>query len=311
MTTRQESKLSMYLAVKDFLTTNTAIATPLPNYTGFFTSFQNGIAQIQTYSEQQMFDKTGLSKNKEILRNTLVMLACDTSRKMQAYAKYANNQLLLTETKFTESDLKKVADNELRDRAQGIYDRAQTNLTALSTYSVTAATQTSLQSAITSFVTAIPKPRLGITDKKLSTAQLANYFAVVDDALDNIDMIIDIVKLTQQNFYNGYKAARKIVGLGTGSLAVKGFVHDAKNGAPLKGATLNFVLTDGEALQKSSKAVAAIMKKTAEKGGFNIKSMPAGMYTVTIKKTGYADQVLNVAVADGDLTGLNIEMEKK
>ncbi len=37
MNSGQESKLSMYFATSDFLTTNTAIVTPLPNYADFST----------------------------------------------------------------------------------------------------------------------------------------------------------------------------------------------------------------------------------------------------------------------------------
>ena len=92
MKSRQESKLSMYLAVKDFLTTNAAIVNPLPNYSGFYAAFLGAIGQIQNFGEQQRFDKSGLKANKVQLINTLAMLTADSSRKMQAYARYANNQ---------------------------------------------------------------------------------------------------------------------------------------------------------------------------------------------------------------------------
>jgi hypothetical protein len=32
-----------------------------------------------------------------------------------------------------------------------------------------------------------------------------------------------------------------------------------------------------------------LVKKTAEKGGFNIKGLVSGTYQVTLKKVGYAD----------------------
>lgn len=119
MTLRQESKLSMYLAVKSFLASNTAITTPLPNYAAFSTAYLAGVVQVQTFSEQQMFDKSGIQVNKAQLRASVVSFAADASRKVQAYARFTNNQLLLSETKFTESDLKTASDNELRDNAQG------------------------------------------------------------------------------------------------------------------------------------------------------------------------------------------------
>lgn len=317
MTIRQESKLTMFLAVKDYLTANAAIVTPLPNYSGYFTTFQNSITQIQTYAEQQMFDKKGISVNKKQLKDTLIALAADTSRRLTAYAKFANNQVLLSETKFTDSDLKRSADTELRDYAQGLYDRAQTNLTTLATYGITAATQTALQGAITAFVTSIPKPRLGITEKKQSTVQLSNSFDAADLALGNIDTIIEMVKVSQANFYNGYKTARKIIETGIGSLTLKGFITDAATGEPLKGATLSFCPECVEPTQKaaangisSAKEEVVLTKRTAEKGGFNIKSLPERVYKVTIKRNGYQEQVVTIAVTDGETGDLNIELSR-
>jgi hypothetical protein len=257
-----------------------------------------------------MFDKTGISVNKKQLRDTLVALASDTSRKLTAYAKFANNQVLLNETKFTDSDLKRAADTLLRDMTQGIYDRAQTNIAALATYGVTAATQTALQNAITAFVTSIPKPRLGITDKKQSTAQLANYFDVADAALDNIDIIVELVKVTQANFYNGYKTARKIIETGTGSLILKLKVSDAQTGDPLANATL--AVTPENGLQKAASHTTkeSIVKKTAAGGGLNVKSLEDGNYIVTASKPGYKDKQATVSVVNGEMAVLEIELEK-
>lgn len=318
MTTRQESKLSMFLAVKDYLTANATLTTALPNYAGFFSTFQSSIISIQTYGEQQMFDKTGIAENKKALRETLVMLAADTSRKITAYAKFANNTVLMNEIKYTESDLKKLADTGLRDATQGVYDRAQTNLTALATYGITAATQTTYLNAINAFVASIPKPRLGITDKKQSTTQLANFFNVAEGALENIDTIIEIVKLTQPNFYNGYKSARKLVETGTGSLTVNGFITDASTGEPLKGVTVSFS-PDGGSLamkavsstNKTTKTDPLVVKKTAEKGGFNIKSLPEGTYQVSVKKNGYLEQIVTIEVTSGEKSEVKVQLEKK
>jgi len=53
-----------------------------------------------------------------------------------------------------------------------------------------------------------------------------------------------------------------------------------------------------------------LVKKTAGKGGFNIKSMPAGSYSVTCRKSGYAEQTATIAVTDGELSVLNMHLSK-
>ena len=48
MNSGQESQLSMYFATSDFLTTNTAIVTPLPNYADFSTILNGYSPQVET-----------------------------------------------------------------------------------------------------------------------------------------------------------------------------------------------------------------------------------------------------------------------
>jgi hypothetical protein len=307
MNSLQENKNSMYFTAIDYLTVNAAVVTPLPNYSALFTAFRNASTSIQTYGEQQAFGKKGYAENKTQLRNALVNLAVDVSRKITAYAKFVNNQVLLNEVKYSESDLKRKPDTMLRDCAQGLYDRAQANLPALSTYGITAATQTTFQGAINSFVASIPKPRMGITEKKQSTTQLANYFKAADAALSNIDALIEIIRVSQPNFYTGYKTARKIVDNGTGKLSVKGLVTDATTGEPIKGVSLTFILDGNSTKALNTKPV---VKKTAAKGMFYIRSLPAGIYKVVITKNGYQKQETTLAVSDGEMSLLNIQLSK-
>ena len=309
MTSGQESRFSMHLVARDFLTANATITTPLPNYAGFFTAIQNGITQIQNIREQQEFDKTGIAANKTLLKTNLIALAIDVSRKVCAYATLTNNLILLKEVKYTESELKKSADTILKDRCQVIYDRANTNLAALSTYGITAATLTSLLNAITAYNTSIPKPRLGIADKKIATEQLASLLKTVDDNISKIDALVEIIRTNQPAFYSEYKTARKIVETGIGSLSAKGKITDSASGVGLKGATITF---SADAGNKSLKATSApIVKKTADLGGFNVKTLAEGAYNVTISKPGYKDAVVTVYVTNGELSVVDVALEKK
>jgi len=244
-------------------------------------------------------------------KESLIVTIADYARKLGVYAKFTNNATLAQEVKFSESKLRQVADTAVKDYAQIVYDRAQANVAALTTYGITAATQTALLSLITNYNASIGKPSASRTESGKITKQLENLFKTADTALANMDAAVEIVRLTQVDFYNSYRNARKIVETGTGSLAVKGLVTDASTGAPLKGVSLSFSLDGNGTMAKTAKsATESIVKKTAEKGGFNIKTLPTGIYTVTIKKVGYADQVVTVAVADGKLTELNIQLSK-
>ena len=311
MTNEQESRLSMYFTFRDFQAPYTAITNPLPNYTANSTTFTNTIPQIQGIAEQQKISKKGVTDVKNKAKETLIVISADYARKLGVFAKFTNNLTLAQEVKFTESKLRQAADTAVKDYAQIVYDRAQANVSALATYGITAATQTALLNAINAYNATIGKPGASRTESGKITKQLEKLFKTAEAALANMDAAVEIIRLTQVDFYNSYKNARKVIETGTGSLAVKGLVTDAHTGEPLKGVSLSFSLDGNGTMLKAAKATTeSIVKKTAEKGGFNIKSLPSGVYTVTVKKVGYADQVVTVAVADGELTDLNIQLVK-
>ena len=75
-------------------------------------------------------------------------------------------------------------------------------------------------------------------------------------------------------------------------------------------ATFTFAPSNGLLKSAAANGKDNIVKKTAAKGKFNIKSMPEGTYTVTITKPGYKDQVVTVSVVSGELAKLDVILEK-
>jgi hypothetical protein len=92
---------------------------------------------------------------------------------------------------------------------------------------------------------------------------------------------------------------------------VKGVVTDLASGEPLKNVLLTFALAGSGTMPKTAyKSGEVIVKKTAGKGGFNIKSIPAGNYSVTCRKSGYAERTATIAITDGELSVLNMQLTK-
>ena len=307
----QENRMSMFFTFRDSMAAYTAITNPLPNYITNWAAFISIMTQIQAVAEQQKVSKKGITENKNNLRKSLVSLTADYSRKMVVFARFTNNTTLAQEIKFSESKLKQVSDIAVRDYAQIVYDRAQANLANLTVYGITAATQTALLNAINAYNAVIGKPGASRTESGRITKQLETLFKAADAALANMDAAVEIVRLSQPAFYASYKNARKVPDNSGGSLAVKGLVTDAMNRLPIKGVTLEFSLEGNNGLARAARqATETVIKKTAEKGGFHIKNMASGMYTVKAKKVGYPEHVTTVAVVDGELTELNIQLSK-
>ena len=164
-----------------------------------------------------------------------------------------------------------------------------------------------------SYQNTIGKPGASRAESTQVTQQLSDYFKKADEYLYYMDLAVEIVRLSEPVFYHAYRNARKIIDNGTGSLAVKGFVTEQASGEPVKGATLLFTpLGEDGALRAAGAMVSSsISKKTDEKGGYNIKSLPEGVYQVVVKKVGYEEQVTQVAIAAGERKTLDVVLQRK
>jgi hypothetical protein len=310
MTNKQESKYSMELAVRDFFIKNATITSTLPDFSTLFPLFTANISQIQIIREQQEANKTGISDNKDMLRSDLIAKAYDVSKKTEVYARLNNNAILAKEVHYSESDLFRAPDAKLKDKAMLIYDRANSNINALDSYGISSATLTALKVAIDAFNTAIPSTRIGKTESKSATTQLAKIFAANDELLKKFDLLVEIVRLTQPVFYNAYKDNRKVIDTGAGMLALIAHIYDVATGLTIKGAKATFIPLNETANASMFKTTKQLVKVSGDKGIFKIKNLPDGTYEVHIVKTGYKPLTIITSVASGDRTMLEIKLEK-
>jgi hypothetical protein len=308
MTTNQESKLNMYLAVRNFVISNEGSTKDLPNFSANYTTLLNLIGQIQSISEIQKSDLKGLAIEKNKLREALIANAEDYSRKITAYARFNSNEPLLNEARFSTSDLIRMTDVSLKDYLQIIYDKAEANLASLAEYGISAETQTKLKETITAYDTSLSKPRTGIAEKSKATKKLTELFDSADSILENMDYSVGIVKLTQKDFFNAYKSVRKCVSTYSGCVSLKATVTDQVTGEPVKGVV--FTLKANGTKMSGAGGNGEIRKKSASKGHFMIKNMPAGTYSVLLSKPGYKDKEVTVSIADNEMSELKVEIEK-
>jgi len=302
MNSKKQSKLKMYLTLRIFLLSDPAITAKIPNFTEFLAALDAAILQIQTNSEQRQYSSKGVTGNKKQLRESLIIITADASRKMQAYASYANDTVLLAETKFTESYLNRATDLQLTDISKGLYGRIDENLTKLTAYGLTEDSQTAFKANVDAFADAIPQPRQNQLEKRENTLLEDQGFEMGDKAVNNIDMGVEILRLSEPTFYAGYKNARRIVEQGTGTLQVQGLITDAGTGLPIMDATLLFRI--------NGQTEVIVEKHTAAKGGFMIKSLTEGIYEVSISKTGYQTQTTVINVTPDQLCNLDAALDK-
>ncbi len=298
----------MSVGTVNYLDKNASITSILPGYEPLITRFRLNIYQITMLRDQQEVDTSGIRDNKALLRVGLAALAYDISRKTEAYASFANNLILVKEVHFAETSLTKATDTNLASRAQIIYEKAAANLTNLTPYGVTEDDLIALKNAGDLFRAAVPTTRTGSTEKKLITDKIARLIKENDIILEKIDLLIEIVRLSQPDFYKGYKDNRMIIKTGKGSLALIASATDAATGEGFKGVKFTFIYQNGNGT--SVRSAEPLVKITSKKGRFNVKNMAEGTYLVLVEKPGLKSQELHINKAAGDRLKLDVKLEK-
>lgn len=302
MTAKNESKLKMLLTLRSFLASNLSIVSQLPNFAEFMAALDAAILQIQANDEELQHFTTGVTESKNESRSTLETLTNDGARKLYAYASYTKNTLLQSETKINESDLRAMSDLSLLNTAKGLHKNIGLHLASLTPYLLTEATQTTLWTAIEHLEAAIPQVRRKQLSKTETSQLITQGFEAADSAIESMDTLVDIIRLSEPAFHANYKSARKVVDLSGGSLSLVGLVSDADSNTPIVDARVTFFA--------SGSNVMVLEKKTAIKGGLKVKSLPEGLYDVTVTKIGYVAQTIPVVLSASELYTLEVKLVK-
>ena len=301
MTNFQIQKLRMYIALSILLKENPAILAKLPNGTKLLTALDNAIADIQANNLRQQESDRILREQLEELRKNLVNNIIVTSRKMQALADDKKSNALLKDIKFTKTDLANISDIELVQIAKKLHETVNLYLAELEKYELDAETQKTLLADITIYETTAPKLDNWQRDQKEITNILRINYKTADEIVSSIDKQVEIVHDSEPEFYKKYKTTRKVdVPADVVQLVAK--ITDAERGAGVPNATVTFTLNDSTA--------ESIVKQTAEKGGFQIKTIASGIYTVKIQKIGYQTQTLTITLPGDEPYSLNVKLVK-
>jgi hypothetical protein len=301
MTNLQIQKLRMYIALSILLKENPAILAKLPNGTKLLTALDNAIADIQANNLRQQESDAILREQLEELHKNLVNNIIATSRKMQAFADSKKSNALLKDIKFTKTDLANISDIELVQIAKKLHETVNLYLAELEKYELDAETQKTLLADITVYETTTPKLDKWLRDQKEITNILRVNFKTADEIVASIDKQVEIVHYSEPEFYKKYKTTRKIdVPVDVVQLVAK--ITDAERGTGVPNATVAFTLNDSTA--------EPIVKQTAEKGGFQIKTIASGIYTVTVVKLGYITQTFTITLPGDEPYSLNVKLVK-
>lgn len=310
MNDRENALLLSYSTTVDFCIRKSADFTSLPNFNSLVTTLDGLVKNIRAQSRILEVSTQGYTEAKNLSREALIAVLHPPLKRVQAYSSIIQDKVLQNSVKLTDTDIKRVWDDKLASVCRDIYSLCQAHSTGLAEYGLTPGMLTQLKDAIDDYeekLTGSPQYR---GEQKAARLTLDNLFVEVSDLLKTkLDLLIEIIKHEKPETYTGYKYTRKIEMPGSRTMSLKGTVTDPATGEGVPKALITIVQThNGDGSTKAGADLMKNVKVAATKGGFQIKSLPAGTYTITVSKVGYTESTVTVYINDGELTKVNIEI---
>jgi hypothetical protein len=214
MNKKQFNKTRMYESVDVVLKNNAVQIQTIQAFPPEVLRFRNLVGAISIKVGEQSTAPAGKvearDQAKEVLEKSLFVVMKGT--KLLAQKNNDSELLALSTTSF--SDIERLKDIELRDKAKSILEKANAAKDALVEFGITNEKLTGLSANIDGFIAAMEDLAGGETGRIAATTSLANLIKETDDALEKIDDLADILDDTYPEFGLQYKAARVIKDLG-------------------------------------------------------------------------------------------------
>lgn len=214
MTQKQINRLEMFKAVQTYMDNNTATWSTIPIVVALKNEFDTTVSALAQSAAQQEGARIFLGVDKTTQKQLVSKKADILNDALETYAILNENKELLKKAAKTYSDLYKLRNNEFDIAINETIALLVQHLANLADYGVTEGQITDLQNSMDIYLELSGKPRQYRIKEKNATQSLAELFAASGDLLNKkLDKMITRFKSTDPNFYNGYQAARIIVGI--------------------------------------------------------------------------------------------------
>jgi hypothetical protein len=274
------NRVNMINATTGFCDANPAPTAGIPAWAAALAAVKAKMVLINSYNQVGGGTTTGVTIDTNLLRKTMTGMAFKCARGTLGYANSVNNNTLKALVNFSESELNKIVKEDVDDTCQGIHDAANDNAAAVLNYNVTATDITDLQAAIDIYRLASQNPRQAKITKAQANEQASNMVreGIRDLLAGQMDVMVDTLKLTNNEHWKAYRQAREIINLGSTSAKVRGTVT-REDGAFLSNVTFTILETGTDSIVKSV--------ITDAEGKFNASQLPPGDFDFKWELEGY------------------------
>lgn len=213
MDQRQINRLEMYEAVHTYLDANTAIWSGVPILVTFKNELDTTLVAIKSQQKDQEAARIYVGGNKTTQKRFVSEKADILNDALEAFASINENAELEQKAAKSFSDLYNTRNQDFITVISETITLLEQHLQELADYGVTVDQITDLKNSMDQFLALNGQPRQYRIAEKQATQQLAELFDQATALLTSkMDKIMKRFKNANPGFYNGYRAARAIVG---------------------------------------------------------------------------------------------------
>ena len=280
MKTTSSNRVNMINTTTGFCDANAAATAGISGFAGTLTVIKGKVVLINSLNQIGDGTTKGVTLDTKEIRRQMTALALKCANATLAYANSKNNNTLAALVNYTESKLNSLKKEDVDDVCEAIHDATDLNISGASDFGVTASDVKDLQTSIDLYRTAMQDPRQALITKSQAKRKADKLIREVIDMLlvGQLDKMVNTLKASNVDFWNGYKQAREIIDLGKTTAKVRGNVLD-ENDAPIPG--VEFVITKTGTTTKVAETV------TDVKGKYGVTKLPAGDVDFEWSKDGY------------------------
>ena len=208
-----ENFVSMCKAVRDVLTTHTAIWALRVAFKNQVTVFDGLMDDMDLAMESAEIVSTGATDNKTNVELSAVQLAVNLAKRGSVYAMEVGNMELHDQLRVTKSTMLRRPDTLTLAKLQDIHSRLGGVIVELADYGVLPADLTELKSKTDVFDELIARPRILIVERKTANQDfIPGLLSGLREVLYKMDSLINLFEDT--DLKREYKDARIIIDLG-------------------------------------------------------------------------------------------------
>lgn len=212
MNLRQVNKTRMYNATNRVLDNYSTLFEQAEVFKDRHQAYKDLLSQIEDYRQVQEAATSGLTIEKDQIREALTVLILRVAAGLKAYATGAKDANLKKKAHYTPSRLNQASDPVLYDIGLLIYKLALPFNGQLDVYFVGQAELDALQQKLVEFKTAMPQNRVATSTRKSSTTNISTLMQQIDKMLrEEIDVLLLPFQFMHPDFHEQYKNARIII----------------------------------------------------------------------------------------------------